>query len=238
MCVPAGEFTMGADDSDPDARPHEKPAHKVKLDAFWIDLTEVPNVAFAECVAAGACSPRPTRRGTTGVASLKHMNYYYDAEFANYPVLTYQVEDAEAYCKWAGRRLPTEAEWEKAARGTDGRTFPWGDGKECTHASFYGCTEDMTAVDSFAAGVSPYGAYNMAGNVWEWVSDLYSPDYYSSSPSDNPTGPATGEGNVRRGGGWRSLTRDLRVTARESGVAQHYMDGQMGFRCAMSDPPQ
>lgn len=238
MCVPAGEFTMGASDSDPDAGPDEKPAHKVNLDAFWIDRTEVTNAMFARCVSQGGCDPRPERRGTTGVASLKHLNYYYDAEFANYPVLTYEAKDAADYCEWAGRRLPTEAEWEKAARGTDARQFPWGEGKECTRGSFFGCTEDTTTVDGPMAGASPYGALNMAGNVWEWVADQYASDYYANSPSTNPTGPAQGQGNVRRGGGWRSLTRDLRVTARESGVAQHYMDGQMGFRCAMSDRPQ
>ncbi len=229
---------MGAAESDPDARPHEKPQHRVFLDAFWIDRTEATNANFQKCVDAGVCKPRPARRGTTGVASLKHLNYYYDAEFANYPVLIYQVEDAQTYCKWAGRRLPTEAEWEKTARGTfndSTRTFPWGNEKDCKYATFFGCTVDTVDVESYADVPSSYGALNMAGNVWEWVADQYAPDYYANSPEKNPQGPAQGEGNVRRGGGWRSLTRDLRFTVRASGSGQHYFDGQMGFRCATSD---
>ncbi len=238
VCVPAGEFMMGADESDPDARPHEKPQHRVFLDAFWMDRTEATNANFQKCVDAGVCKPRSARRGTTGVASLKHLNYYYDAEFASYPVLIYEVEDAKTYCKWAGRRLPTEAEWEKAARGsaTDStRTFPWGNEKDCKYATFFGCTVDTVDVESYANVTSSYGALNMAGNVWEWVADQYAPDYYANSPENNPQGPAQGEGNVRRGGGWRSLTRDLRFTVRASGTGHHYFDGQMGFRCAMSD---
>lgn len=225
---------MGAADGDVDAKPYEKPQHQVYLDAFWIDRTENTNATFAKCVTAGVCAPRPERRGTTGVASLKHLNYYYDAEFANYPVLIYQPVDAATYCAWVGRRLPTEAEWEKAARGTDGRRFPWGEGQDCKFATFFGCTQDTTDVEIPAAGASPYGALNMAGNVWEWVADEYAADYYAASPSKNPPGPVSGEGMVRRGGGWRSLTRDLRVTVRASGVGHHYFDGQMGFRCALS----
>jgi formylglycine-generating enzyme required for sulfatase activity len=228
---------MGAEDDDPKAKPDTRPLHQVHLDAFWIDRTESTNANFANCVVARVCDPRPARPGTTGVASKSHMNYFYDQLFANYPVLIYEPVDAETYCQCVGRRLPTEAEFERAARGTDGRMYPWGDQLDCEHASYLGCTNDTTDVETPQSGASPYGALNMAGNVWEWVSDWYSEDYYASSSSTNPTGPLTGEYKVRRGGGYSSLPRDMRVTSRASGRAQHYFDGQMGFRCALSDDP-
>lgn len=226
---------MGADDDDPGKQTDTEPRHQVYLDAFWIDRTESTNATFATCVAAGICEARPAERGTTGVASRTQLNYYYDGEFANYPVLIYTVDDAETYCRCMGRRLPTEAEFEKAARGTDARTYPWGDNLDCAHASYLGCTDDTTDVEIPQAGASSYGALNLAGNVWEWVSDWYSDDYYATSPRRNPTGPLTGEDKVRRGGGFSSLAREMRVTSRASGRAQHYFDGQMGFRCALSD---
>lgn len=122
-----------------------------------------------------------------------------------------------------------------AERGTDARTYPWGDNLDCAHASYLGCTDDTTDVEIPQAGASSYGALNLAGNVWEWVSDWYSDDYYATSPRRNPTGPLTGEDKVRRGGGFSSLAREVRVTSRASGRAQHYFDGQMGFRCALSN---
>lgn len=234
QCVPAGEFTMGAEADDTLASDDSKPKHPVYLDAFWIDRTEATNVNFQKCVDAGKCKPRPARRGTTGVASIKHLNYYYDPEFVNYPVLIYDPEDAAAYCAWSGRRLPTEAEFEKAARGTTDGIYPWGNELSCDRASYLGCADDLTPVDMPQAGASPYGVLNLSGNVWEWVADWYAGDSYAHAPRKNPTGPATGEYRVRRGGGWRSLSRHLRVTARASGEAQHYFDGQIGFRCALS----
>lgn len=237
QCVPAGEFTMGARADDSLAPEDSKPQHQVYLDAFWIDRTEATNVNFQKCVDAGKCKPRPTLRGATGVASTKHLNYYYDSEFAGYPVLIYDAEDAAAYCAWSERRLPTEAEFEKAARGTTAAVYPWGETLGCDKASYLGCADDLTPVDMPQAGASPYGALNMAGNVWEWVADWYAADYYAHAPQKNPTGPATGEYRVRRGGGWRSLSRHMRATTRASGEAHHYFDGQMGFRCAMSAIP-
>lgn len=237
VCVPAGAFWMGAGDEDPKAHTDTQPRHRVYLDAFWMDRTESTNAMFAGCVALDVCTPRPEMRGTTGVASRTHLDYYHDPAYSNYPVLTYTPDDAETYCACMGRRLATEAEFEKAARGTDARTYPWGDALDCAHASYLGCTKDTTDVATPLSGASPYGALNLAGNVWEWVGDWYSEDYYSQSPDTNPLGPLTGEGRVRRGGGFRSLPRDLRVTARASGNPQHYFDGQMGFRCAMSGGP-
>ncbi len=176
--------------------------------------------------------------------------YAIHPDYQDYPALLYEADVAAAYCRWPRRRLPTEAEWEKAARGTDGRYYPWGNELDCTKASYYDCdttSNNVTAprcgnsahcrttrVDDYLAGASPYGVLNMAGNVWEWVADWYSPEYYSNSPTNNPTGPDAGEYNVRRGGGTKSLPQDLRVTSRASGSPQHYFDDQMVFRCAVS----
>jgi formylglycine-generating enzyme required for sulfatase activity len=243
VCVPAGQFLMGAGEDDPQAKDSEKPQHKVSLDAYWIDNTEVTNLNFGRCLAAGACHPKQYE---TSAAS--YVPYSVNPDSQNYPALIYESDPAVEYCQWVGRRLPTEAEWEKAARGTDARLYPWGSAPlECSLANYYACGLSITdtprcgnsehcktnPVDSLTAGASPYGALNMSGNVWEWVADWYQVDYYSQSPAENPTGPATGEFRVIRGGGATSISQDLRVTRRASGDPQHYMDGQMGFRCAM-----
>ena len=243
VCVPAGQFLMGAAEDDPQAKDIEKPQHKVYLDAYWIDSTEVTNLNFGKCLAAGACHPKQYE---TSAAS--YIPYSVHPDTQNYPALIYESDPSVEYCQWAGRRLPTEAEWEKAARGTDARLYPWGnDPLDCNLANYYACGLSAStaprcgnsehcktdAVDSHTAGASPYGALNMSGNVWEWVADWYQADYYSQSPADNPKGPATGDFRVIRGGGATSISQDLRATRRANGEPQHYMDGQMGFRCAM-----
>ena len=237
VCVPGGGFRLGADDDDTHASPNERPRHQVVLSAFWIDRTEVTNRDFEICVELGWCKPRPAQRGTTGVASRTRLDYYHDPAFADFPVLIYTPEEADAYCRCMGRRLPTEAEFEAAARGTDGRRYPWGDELDCLHASYFGCTDDTTDVETPAEGASPYGALNLAGNVWEWASDWYSDTAYAGASEVDPTGPTSGEYKVRRGGGFSSLASDLRATTRASGDPQHYFDGQMGFRCAVSASP-
>jgi formylglycine-generating enzyme required for sulfatase activity len=245
VCVPAGEFLMGAADDDPLAGDDEKPQHPVYLDAFWIDGTEVTNANFAKCMADGACRPQVYE-----LSAMTYVPYSIHPDYQDYPALLYESDVATAYCRWAQKRLPTEAEWEKAARGTDGRHYPWGDKLDCTRAIYESCDDTpamlkaprcgstahcrTVRVDDYLAGASPYGALNMAGNVWEWVADWYSPVYYYTWPTRNPTGPETGEFKVRRGGGTKSLAQDLRVAARASGSPQHYFDGQMGFRCAAS----
>ncbi len=234
VCVPAGEFLMGAAATDPQAQDNEKPQHRVYLDAFWIDRTEVTNENFARCVAAGACHPRKYTPYLDGVSSRTRPDYYGNPQYDSYPVLLYDADEAQTYCHWADRRLPTEAEWEKAARGADTRLFPWGNDLDCAKANYLGCTDDTAEVTSSLTGASPYGALHLAGNVWEWVADWYEPDYYAYAPTRNPLGPETGEFRVRRGGGWKSLASELRVTARANGNPQHYFDGQMGFRCAVS----
>lgn len=247
VCIPAGEFLMGATANDPAALDNEKPQHQVYLDTFWIDRTEVTNANFARCMADGACRPEVYE-----LSAKTYTPYAVHPDYQDFPVLLHEADVAAAYCEWVGRRLPTEAEWEKAAHGIEVRSYPWGNELDCTKANYYECNktpkvDDVTGprcgysgrcrtvrVDDYSAGASPYGVLNMAGNVWEWVADWYAPDYYAASPSRNPTGPAEGDFKVLRGGGSKSISRDLRVTSRVSGEPQHYFDGQIGFRCAVS----
>ena len=166
LFVPAGEFIMGADDGDPRVPFSSK--REVFLDAFWIDRTEVDNYRYQKCVDSGSCSPPISTRSHT------RNNYFYNPEFADYPVIYVTWFQAAEYCNWAGRRLPTEAEWEKAARGIDGRIYPWGNNDPDENLLNYRTDSGDTApVESFTQGASPYGALNMAGNVSEWVADWY-----------------------------------------------------------------
>jgi serine/threonine-protein kinase len=209
--VPAGEFTMGHDSGAPD----QQPAHSVYLDSFWIDRSEVTNALYALCEGAGGCTrPLETR-------SITRPDYYGNAQFANYPVLFVNWNQAQAYCSWAGRRLPTEAEWEKAARGADGRLYPWGSDlpdAQRLNSALSG-VGDTVAVGQYPGGASPYGALDMAGNAWEWVADWYDPNYYTESPKENPTGPSQtgcpeGDCRVLRGGAWDSHDAQATTAAR------------------------
>ena len=213
--IPAGEFIMGSDEGDSD----ERPVHTVYLDAFYIDTTEMTNSQYRKCVEAGACD---TPVKTT---------YYDNADYAQHPVVYVSWNDADAYCQWAGKRLPTEAEWEKAARGTDGRTYPWGEGIHCDHAHYGGCGEGTVPVGSKPKGASPYGALDMAGNVWEWVADWYDSDYYSQSSWLNPPGPDSGVGRVLRGGSLHGNQRFTRCAYRVGGNPRYWYF-YVGFRCA------
>ncbi|MGB0387157.1 MAG: formylglycine-generating enzyme family protein [Ardenticatenaceae bacterium] len=226
--VPAGDFEMGAVDDDPDADDDEKPRHTVYLDAFWIDQTEVTNAQYAQCVADGACE----RPGSN--ESWTRDSYYGNAQFDNYPVIWVSWHNALAYCQWAERRLPTEAQWEKAAGGTDGRKWPWGNQRpDNTLVNFNRNVGDTTPVGNYPAGASPYGAYDMAGNVWEWVFDEYGSNYYASSPSDNPVGPSSAKTKILRGGPWYHSAPYIRVRDRVQNFAIN-RDQLRGFRCASS----
>ena len=162
--IPEGEFLMGSRDSDKDANSNEKPQHKVYLDGYWMDKTEVTNGQYSKCVADGACTQQESKASST------RSNYYGNIVFTNYPVIYVDWSQAQAYCHLGGGNLPSEAQWEKAARGTDGRIYPWGNRPpSCEFANFSDCGEDTKAVGSTPAGVSPYGLMDMAGNVWEWV---------------------------------------------------------------------
>ena len=213
--VPAGEFIMGSDEGDSD----EQPLHTVYLDAFYADKTEVTNAQYRKCVEAGGCD---TPVKTT---------YYDNADYTQHPVVYVSWNDADAYCRWAGKRLPTEAEWEKAARGADGRTYPWGEGIDCDHAQYSECGGGTMPVGSKPKGASPYGALDMVGNVWEWVADWYDSNYYIQSPERNPPGPDSGEGRVLRGGSWHSNQRFTYCAYRVCNVPRHSYF-YVGFRCA------
>jgi formylglycine-generating enzyme required for sulfatase activity len=218
--VPAGEFQMGSTDADRDGRDEEKPAHAVTLDAFWIDKTEVTNGQYRKCVEAGTCEePSCWDNG--------------DLNATDQPVVCVTWDDAQAYAVWAGGRLPTEAEWEKAARGTDGRLYPWGSNvPDCQRANYKGCVERTVSVGSHPDGASPYGALDMAGNVWEWVADWYDETYYSSAPTHNPQGPDSGERRVIRGGSFDMSESRLRTTFR-IGNLPAYSNWDLGFRVVL-----
>ena len=216
VCVPAGEFYMGSFDWDNSASDHEKPVHKVFLDAFWMDQTEITNEMYQKCVSSGKCSARESVGGVL------------------YPQVNVNWEDAKTYCDWAGQQLPSEAQWEKAARGTDLRIFPWGaQMPACSLANFSDCNlKGASAVGSYPAGKSPYGAYDMAGNVWEWVADWYDQYYYSSQSTwRNPTGPLMKVNHILRGGSWGNDWWDVRSALRYL-FHPTRMLSSLGFRCA------
>lgn len=230
VLVPAGEFRMGAREDDKDARAEERPVHPVYLDAFYLDQFEVT-----------------TSRYSTFFQETKRDQPEYWSETAlkqhgKKPVVGVTWEDANAYCVWAGKKLPTEAQWEKAARGTDQRLYPWGNELPTPNlANFDKCCDFkdygvLTDVGSFERGKSPYGAYDMAGNVWEWVADWYDANLYQQRgnakvPVQNPRGPEKGIYRVLRGGSWGGEARNLRTSDRDRDAPT---DGffNVGFRCA------
>jgi formylglycine-generating enzyme required for sulfatase activity len=229
--VPAGEFSMGDNGGQEDV----KPAHTVYLDAFYIDVYEVTNAQYENCVVAGVCQP-PIYNGSNS-----RSNYYGNPQYDNYPVIYVNWDMAKTYCEWRGADLPIEAQWEKAARGTDARTYPWGeDIPDCNKANYSGpdriCVGDTTVVGNYKNGKSPYGIYDMAGNVWEWVADWYSETYYQNSPITNPLGPELGQARVVRGGAWLGLYYFLRASGRhsESYWQQGFID--VGLRCSHALP--
>jgi formylglycine-generating enzyme required for sulfatase activity len=224
--IPEGEFLMGSDlATDPYIYGAEMPSHPVYVDAFWIYQTEVTNAMYQACVAAKTC-PLPVR-----VSSDTRSEYYGNSRFENYPVVQVTWKDAVVYCSWAGGRLPYEAEWEKAGRGTDGRLFPWGSQPPGTDQAQFNTT-DTAPVGSFSDGASPYGVLDMSGNVIEWVFDYFQSAYYSVSPYENPHGPATGSTRVYRGGAYHNHAAAVRVVMRGS-RREGFAGVDIGFRCAV-----
>jgi eukaryotic-like serine/threonine-protein kinase len=244
--VPEGEFIMG---SDVDI--NEQPIHLVKLNAFWIDQNEVTNELFAAFIQATGYNTDAEIMGwaytwdgynwiqTTG-ANWRQPNGAGSniTGRGKYPVVQISWYDAVAYCQWAERRLPTEAEWEKAARGTDQRAYPWGNEEPNeTLLNFLGNVGDMTEVGSYPNGVSPYGAYDMSGNAWEWVHDWFQESYYAALENHvfNPLGPEYGDGRGMRGGSWMNFYDFIRTSERRWSnplfTFSHY-----GFRCVRPHP--
>ena len=240
--IPAGTFRMGG--MDVRRAPNELPDHDVTLDAFWMDQLEVTNAMFLLCVEADACEPPQSFK------SQRRTDYFNNPEFKDYPVVYVTWGQATAYCSWAGRRLPTEAEWERAGRGDDFRTFPWGEDKaDGTLANFNMLVGDTSRVGTYPAGASPFGVLDMAGNVAEWVNDFYRFDYYASSEAVNPTGPLTSSSfnRVVRGGSLGDAEINIRVSKRSSvlgsnlkavpGSSSYLGDfsPRIGFRCAADE---
>ena len=227
LYVPAGEFIMGSKDDDPDADSDEKPQHTVTLDGFRIMQTEVTNEQYRKCVQDGACrAPTTCDWGEPT---------YADSSKADHPVVCVSWQDAQAYCEWTGKQLPTEAEWEKAARGSDGQKYPWGDSApDCDKAQYSACGAGTVVVGSKPAGASPYGALDMAGNVWEWCQDWYGSGYYASSPQRDPQGPDSGESRVARGGSWYFNEGFVRAANRGGLGPDFHFD--VGFRCVSQAP--
>ncbi len=263
VCVPAGDFLMGSTDGDGDAADDEKPQHRVYMDAYWMDQTEVSNAMFAAFVSATGYRTTAEEEGTGYAYTGSEWAWVEGANWQHplgpgsdlngkedHPVVQVSWDDAAAYCAWAGRELPSEAEWEKAARGSSGQIYPWGNTFDCRLGNF----DDETVVDSyvvqggencdgypvtspvgiFPSGASPYGVLDMAGNVWEWTADWYDENYYSSQTTwRNPAGPASGEYRVLRGGSWNSDPWSVRAALR----VRYAPDGRfisLGFRCRLS----
>jgi formylglycine-generating enzyme required for sulfatase activity len=230
--VPEGKFTMGSESVFPD----ERPVHAVYLDGFWIDRTEVTNAQYRRCVEAGVCNP-PLEIESAFVVTL---DTCFDRPIcANYPVVSVTWYDAQTYCRWVGKRLPTEAEWEKAARGTDGWIYPWGNEFDQTRLlssiEGWGTHTGELDVGLHPSGASPYGALDMAGNVWEWVADWYDDAYYQQSPYYNPLGPDSGTHKVVRGGAWESRSAHVRCARRDL-LHPDWHYGEVGFRCVADVP--
>jgi formylglycine-generating enzyme required for sulfatase activity len=232
--VPGGEFTMGTGWN------LEAPAHTVELDHFWIDQTEVTNAQYSQCVEVGACyAPTTCAWGEPT---------YDDVSKADHPVICVTWQAAHMYCEWVGGRLPTEAEWEYAARGPQGAIYPWGDDFDGTRLNFCdaNCPRDdqkdadyddgyveTAPVKSYPSGASWCGAQDMAGNVWEWVADWYGP--YPSVPQTNPTGAESGDERLIRGGSWYDCDEHgfLRTDNRHPYDPRDY-NYLIGFRCVVS----
>jgi len=224
VLVPAGEFTMGSEQGDDD----EQPVHRVVLDSFYLDTFEVTNGRFAKFVAAIQSEP------PWGFADQETPVVH-----AEQPVRWVNWLEATGYCLWAGKRLPTEAEWEKAARGTDGRPYPWGHELPTAAQAVFGLTEGAETVAPIGnrhAGRSPYGVHDLAGNLYEWVTDWYDDAFYTTQLTRNPRGPSEGTAKVQRGGSYINSPYRLRSAFRTKGDPTEH-DPHVGFRCAQDAPP-
>ena len=227
--IPAGYAMMGAEYGDLTAQSNAKPYHLVYLDAFYMDTHEVTNEDYAVCVAAGKC------KSPESVDSKTRADYYGKQTFAKFPVVNITWQDAVDYCAFVEKRLPTEAEWDRAARGTeDNRRYPWGNGTpKMNNLNTSLIPGDTEMVNIYPGGYSPYGAADMLGNVSEWVSDWYDPEWYKVSGEENPAGPETGTEKVVRGSSFETGLVDQHIVMRK-GMAPDSYGYAVGFRCALS----
>ena len=217
--VPAGSFTMGYGG--------DAPVHNVSLDGYWIQQTEVTNRMYEQCVKAGVCSSPNQELGGP---------VFTNPSYASNPVVGVTWDQAQAYCSWTQGSLPTEAQWEKAARGSNGNTYPWGEAApSCDLLNFANCYGRTTNVDAYNSGKSPFGIFDMAGNVFEWVFDWYDAAYYGQSPADNPTGPASGQYRGVRGSSFETVdTQAVSAIRRFNEPGDSGRD--IGFRCVVQNP--
>lgn len=250
--VPAGSFMMGTADGQL-VQINEQPIHEVKLNEFWIDRTEVTNTQFDAFVENTSYKTTAERFGggisylfdeIIGFRGVYTEDAYWKQPIGlgsdikgleKYPVVQVSWDDALAFCEWAGGRLPTEAEWEYAARGHEGLIYPWGvEIPSCDIANYsFDCVQGTAEVGTYLKGSSWVGALEMSGNVWEWVSDWYDSNYYSYSPHENPQGPSLGESKLLRGGGWTNYAYvDDQRSAYRYYLSQDERSGNIGFRCA------
>ena len=232
--IAEGPFTMGRDDGEKD----ESPAHEVYLDGFYLDKHEVTNAQYLAFINSRPVTPgQPdslllaVNDSDLQIAWTGHRYELKAVTVSRRPVVEVTWEGARAYCDWSGGRLPSEAEWEKGARGTDGRRYPWGGAISRERANYKGLFSQPIEVGHYADGVSVYGAFDMAGNVWEWVSDWYDSSYYSRTPERNPRGPDSGSFRGIKGGAWGTEAAFLRSSYRY-GIAPEWSDDSIGFRCA------
>jgi formylglycine-generating enzyme required for sulfatase activity len=233
VLIPEGSFPMGVPHGDRDGGRDEYPRHDVFVNDFYIDKFELTNSRYLEFVkATNHRVPQNPKNATRNLWEGETVT----ESLADRPVVNVDWADAQAYCQWAGKRLPTEAEWEKAAKGTADRRFPWGNVEPTNkHLNFnqqWIGEKTLMPVGSYELGKSPFGVYDMAGNVWEWVNDWYDAKYYEKSPAKNPTGPETGTKRVLRGSGWQNETPTVRIFTRVDSDPT-IRNESTGFRCAM-----
>ncbi|HEX7767812.1 MAG TPA: SUMF1/EgtB/PvdO family nonheme iron enzyme [Nitrospira sp.] len=233
VLIPEGSFPMGVPHGDRDGGRDEYPRHDVFVNNFYIDKFELTNGRYLEFVKA--INHRIPQNPKNATRNLWQGDTITES-LADRPVVNVDWADAQAYCQWAGKRLPTEAEWEKAAKGTADRRFPWGNVEPTNkHLNFnqqWIGEKTLMPVGSYELGKSPFGVYDMAGNVWEWVNDWYDAKYYEKSPAKNPTGPDSGTKRVLRGSGWQNETPTVRIFTRVDSDPT-IRNESTGFRCAM-----
>jgi formylglycine-generating enzyme required for sulfatase activity len=218
--IPAGQFIMGGGNID-------APIRTVSLDAYWIQQTEVTNAMYSQCLSSGNCTAPVQEIGAPPIGA---------EQYNDYPVVGVTWDAAGKYCEWIGGQLPSEAQWEKAARGQSGNAYPWGAGKPtCDLANFGTCVGHTSNVNDYPNGKSPYGLLDMAGNVYEWVNDYYDANYYTSGPTSNPTGPSTGDHHLIRGSSFEADPTQM-LSAIRHPAPLDYHSRDLGFRCVVPQP--